>query len=289
MIKWDDTLIDAIARRRVVIVLGAGVSSNAKNTDGKSPKKWKDLLEGYKSLVSRGKKTVIQKLIDQDNYLTACEVIKSCLESDKYIRELEAEYQNARYEPAKIHEHIFNLDSRLIITPNIGNIYETYATTITHGDVKIKTYKDSDIIDCIRKYSYLIIKMHGSINSPTDLIFTHKEYSNARIAYSQFYQIMSALALTNTFFFIGCGQNDPDIRLLFEDQFLRYPTTIRHYFTITKDYSKTDESVIFANTMNIKYVEYSGKDNHKELTDSLGELVDLVKERRGILASANSW
>ncbi|MCL8034387.1 SIR2 family protein, partial [Pseudomonas aeruginosa] len=63
----------------------------------------------------------------------------------------------------------------------------------------------------------LIIKIHGSVDSTDKLIFTRKDYSEARTKYRNFYQIIEALSLTHTFIFIGCGTNDPDIRLLLED------------------------------------------------------------------------
>jgi hypothetical protein len=289
MIKWDDNLVYDIARRKVVLFLGAGVSCNAKNNAGKAPKNWNELLLHLVNNIETTKQKQVKKLIKDNNFLTACELIKSYIDPNEYIRLLEREYQTPRYNYDKIHENIFNLDSRIVITPNIDNIYETYANTITNGDIKTKTYKDCDIITCIRNNAYLIIKMHGTINTPNELIFTHKEYSEARIKYAHFYQIIQALALTHTFFFIGCGQNDPDIRLIFEDQYLRYPTSAKHYFTITKDSAKIDATKIFAETMNLKLIEYSKDNNHKELSDSLEELVPYVRNAREELAKLTNW
>ena len=49
MIEWNAELIDAIARRRSVIVIGSGVSRNATNAAGVRPETW----EGFLSIASQ--------------------------------------------------------------------------------------------------------------------------------------------------------------------------------------------------------------------------------------------
>jgi hypothetical protein len=46
MIEWDSELVQAIARRRCVVVLGAGVSRNSINNAGKIPDTWEEFLHG---------------------------------------------------------------------------------------------------------------------------------------------------------------------------------------------------------------------------------------------------
>ena len=50
------------------------------------------------------------------------------------------------------------------------------------------------------------------------MIFTHKQYSNARCNYSSFYKLIDSLILTHTFIFLGCAIDDPDIELTLENE-----------------------------------------------------------------------
>lgn len=293
MISWPDKLIDSLARRKCVIFIGSGVSANSKNEGGVSPKTWEDLLATMKDKITNDKiKKEIDKLISEKNYLTACGILTHELKTHDYIDTLEKEFSEPHFNHAKIHEFILNLDSRIIITPNFDSIYDTYARSTMHGDVKIKTHKEhDDILDSIRTNKYLIIKMHGTIESPKDLIFSQQQYAEARIKYNFFYNIISALALTHTFLFIGCGQNDPDIKMIFEDNYFKYKCSHPHYFIRAKKRTRgTDVTgTIFSNLLNLEFLEYTAAKDHSKLTDSLEQLVDLTAQKRLLLASTVGW
>ena len=74
MINWDDALIEAIGRRRSVIVIGSGISRNSKNIHGKRPETWENFLKS--AAKSIGNPVSVTALINQRDYLTACDVIK---------------------------------------------------------------------------------------------------------------------------------------------------------------------------------------------------------------------
>lgn len=83
MIAWGDELVSAIARRRSVIMIGSGVSRNSTNADGKRPATWVDFL---KSAAAKIDSPVIAELIDQRDYLTACELIKKKVGDDVFCK-----------------------------------------------------------------------------------------------------------------------------------------------------------------------------------------------------------
>lgn len=49
------------------------------------------------------------------------------------------------------------------------------------------------------------------------------------------------------------------------------------------------EQTIYASTMNLEFILYDPVDNHKELTDSLGELVTKVSAERDQMAATKNW
>lgn len=287
MINWPVNLVSDIARRRCVLVLGAGVSKNSTNAAGIRPKDWKEfLIESSKDLAS---KTEINRQIKSGDFLTACELVKKELGRDDFNTLIKDEFLIPRFNHALIHEHIYNLDSRIVITPNFDKIYDTYATTISQGSTVIKKFTDEDIVDCLRRVEPLIIKIHGSVDATDNLIFTRKDYSEARTKYRNFYQIIEALSLTYTFVFIGCGTNDPDIRLLLEDFTFKYPLNKQHYIVMPKNALNNKVKEIIKETMSLKILEYDSNNYHKLLTDSLEELVTKVDLKRQEIATLQSW
>lgn len=287
MITWPTNLIEDIARRKCVLVLGSGVSKNSTNGAGDRPKDWKEFLRSASENVIG--KTEIQKQIRSGDYLTACELIKKELGRDDYNTLVRNEFLTPAYQPADIHKHIFNLDSRIVITPNFDKIYDTYANTVSNGNIIVKKYNETDVADCIRRPEPLIIKIHGSVESPDNLVFTRKDYSEARTKYRDFYHLIDALSITHTFIFIGCGTNDPDIRLILEDYSFRFSQNKKHYIIMSKNAVHPKVREIISETMSLKSILYDPKDHHKELTDSLEALVNCVELKREDLAVTRKW
>lgn len=287
MIDWPKDLISDIARRRCIIFLGAGISRNSENNKGRRPKTWESFLKEIANTICHNQH--IKKLINENDYLTACDVIKRRIGRDAFTRSLRDEFLTPGYKPAPIHEHVFNLDSRIVATPNFDKIYETYANAKANASIVVKHHYDTDVTDAIRDEGRLILKIHGSIDSPDRMIFTRSDYAKARNDYRPFYQILDALAMTNTFLFLGCGVNDPDLKLLLEDAFFRHPLTRKHVMVLPKRNIHTDIAIIIEETMNLQILTYSSANDHIELTDSLKDLALRVEANRDKLRENSNW
>ena len=287
MISWPPALVSDIARRRCVIVLGAGISRNSTNPSGRRPKTWEAFLGDAAQSFSPRKH--VKELLSRNDYLTACEVIKRKLGRDVFIGMLRDEFLTPGYQPAPIHDHIFALDSRIVATPNFDKIYETRANASANGTIVLKHHYDPDVADIIREDGRLILKIHGSIDSPDRMIFTRSEYAKARSEYRSFYQILDSLAMTHTFLFLGCGTNDPDLKLLFEDVFFRHPHSRKHAMALPRGSLHNDVAKIVEETMNLRIITYSSASNHQELTVSLQELGVIVENKRDELRRSGNW
>lgn len=287
MINWHADIIEDIARRKCVIFIGAGVSKNSTNAAGVRPKDWREFLDHASDKTS--KPAVIRRLIRQGDFLTACEVIRNDLGREDFNHLVRTEFQTPEFQHADIHKHIFNLDSRIIATPNFDKIYDVYAEHTTFGNINIKTYYDDDIADVIRRPEPVILKVHGTITSPDRLIFSRKDYSKARTESRNFYQVLDALSITHTFIFIGCGPNDPDVRLLLEDYNYRFRFNKKHFIISPKNATDKHVLSILEDTMSLRTIEYDSRNNHIELTESLETLVSIVETRRQELADTMKW
>lgn len=204
MIDWPEKLIDSIARRRSVLFLGSGISANSKNASGKKPATW-DMFLSQIVINQRAKigshEAEILELLDEKKYLIVCELIVDIIGQTEFGEEAQEEFRRPKYLPAEIHKTIYSLDSKIVITPNVDKIYDECATTESHSSVVVKKYYDTDLAKYLRTNAYLVIKAHGTVDETPKMIFTHKQYSNARCNYSSFYKLIDSLILTHTFVF----------------------------------------------------------------------------------------
>ena len=200
------------------------------------------------------------------------------------------EFQQPGYRSAPIHENIYNLDASIVISPNFDNIYDTYASTTSSGTLMVKDHTDTDIINyLVGGETRLLLKTHGTVNSPHDIIFTRSGYARARTKYVLFYEIIRSLILTHRFLFLGCGIDDPDIRAMFEDVQFAHDGMPFHYMTMPSGEIPDEVLSVVGATMKIRFLQYSANDGHQELTDSLSDLVQKVDAFREQKASDQKW
>jgi len=289
MIDWPISLIDSISRRRCVVMIGAGVSKNAVNAVGKRPAAWEEFLKGCLADIPDGE--FIEALLDKKDYLSACEIIKIKLGEDAFVDKVQDEYQRAGYRHASIHESIYNLDVSIVATPNFDTIYDSYAQGVSAGTLIVKTHISDDIANYLHGgNTRLLLKTHGSANDPQNIIFTRRDYAEARTKHVLFYEILKSLALTHTFLFIGCGTDDPDIRTLFEDIQFAHGRMPFHYMTLPAGEVHSDLLEISSRAMRVKFLSYSPENGHEELSLSLAELAGRVEEYRSeCLRTSQKW
>ena len=288
MISWDDDLVQAIGRRRSVVVIGSGVSRNSANAHGKSPETWERFLKAASNQI--GDPPPLLDLIQQKDFLTACDIIKKKLGQQDFLLLIRKEYQQPGYIAADIHKHIYDLDSSIVISPNFDNIYETYASAVSAGTLITKDHTSDDLINYLGGGdTRLFIKTHGSANAPGHVIFTRADYAEARTKYVLFYEILKSLVLTHRFLFLGCGVDDPDIRAMFEDVRFAHGHMPFHYMTTPSGEVHPEVRSVIGETMKMRFLEYSPAAGHQELTDSLRELVQKVEAFRDEKATDRKW
>lgn len=288
MIKWPKEVIDAVARRRAVLFLGAGVSMNSQNDTGVRPPSWEVVL---RKGIDRceGSKAEMKRLLKSGDFLSCCQLIKHKLNLN-WVAYLEEQFLEPKFKSAEIHKEIFELDASIVATPNFDKIYDDFATKQTDDLLKIKKYYDEDIPRVLRGGvdQRLILKIHGCIDTPDRLIFTREDYAIARHGYYNFYRALDSLFLTNMFIFVGCSMSDPDLNLLLEQYSRSFAGAPAHYVLLSGRFSE-DYKRLLASSFNLNILSYSPNDNHKELLDSIRELKGLVLNRRDDIGDRRLW
>ena len=287
--QFDSPLIDAIARRRCILYLGAGVTASCSSESGARAPGWDGFLEGACDRVKTSAKSRLAKrLIRKQDYLTACDVLKSELDDewDIYLKEC---FQNPRYRVSELQKTIFQLDASVVLTPNFDNVYASYVASETQNTTTIHNYYDSDTGRILRQGGRAVVKVHGSLNEPTKMVFTRSAYAHARNNYPAFYELMHALFITNTVFFIGTSLSDPDLLLFLENMKQIHASAPFHYMTTPTGEIDRNLDEFVKNNYNIKLARYKSSGDHVELQESLKGLVDAVSERREELKITGGW
>ena len=288
---WPKNLIKDIARRRAVLFFGSGISQNCFAIDKHTrPKSWIVFLqEALKGVQDKKVNREVKKLIRQNDLLTACEVIKREIGRANFIELVKSEFQAPGYVAAPIHDHLWKLDLKITITPNFDNIYETYVAPKSNGTFTTKIYNDNDIADSLRRDERVLIKSHGTITKPNDLIFTRVDYAKARNENGEFYELLDSLLRTHTFLFVGCGIDDPDIRLLLENYCFRHRYAQNHYFAIANNRLSIQTKEVLEETLKIEFIEYKYTADHINLTNGIADLVKEVELKRDEIGKSQNW
>lgn len=290
MFNWPNDLVSDIARRTCVLYIGAGVSANSSSAKGISPPTWEAFLRSCLTKINKADCAFIEQLLSQKDLLSACEVIIDKIGTAEFNNVAQDAFRRPGFKPASIHETIYNLDARLVITPNVDKIYEQYAQATSCGTIVVKKQTEHDISNFIRSTDRVILKAHGSIDAPNEMIFSKYQYNEARYKYSGFYKLLDSLALTHTYVFIGCGLNDPDIRLTLENYNFGFPGCKPHYFVAADTAMNPDLEQSLLKNCNLKVIKYDNSDGkHEKLLPALNDLVALVEDERNKIAGSQNW
>ena len=290
MFNWPNDLVSDIARRTCVLYIGAGVSANSSSAKGISPPTWEAFLRSCLTKINKADCAYIEQLLSQKDLLSACEVIIDKIGTAEFNNVAQDAFRRPGFKPASIHETIYNLDARLVITPNVDKIYEQYAQATSCGTIVVKKQTEHDISNFIRSTDRVILKAHGSIDAPNEMIFSKYQYNEARYKYSGFYKLLDSLALTHTYVFIGCGLNDPDIRLTLEHYNFGFPGCKPHYFVAADTAMNPDLEQSLLKNCNLKVIKYDNSDGkHEKLLPALNDLVALVEDERNKIAGSQNW
>lgn len=248
------------------------------------------ILRSCLTKINKADCAYIEQLLSQKDLLSACEVIIDKIGTAEFNNVAQDAFRRPGFKPASIHETIYNLDARLVITPNVDKIYEQYAQATSCGTIVVKKQTEHDISNFIRSTDRVILKAHGSIDAPNEMIFSKYQYNEARYKYSGFYKLLDSLALTHTYVFIGCGLNDPDIRLTLENYNFGFPGCKPHYFVAADTAMNPDLEQSLLKNCNLKVIKYDNSDGkHEKLLPALNDLVALVEDERNKIAGSQNW
>jgi hypothetical protein len=278
---WPKSLIEELASRRCIVFLGAGASAGCFNRENppRKPPTWKELLEEIKKIaIDKGTIPVVDALIKKDKFLDAAEVLFGSINTADFTELMRDIMAKPKYQPSDFHKHVLNLDPKIVVTTNYDDIYDNYCKTgVDQGLYNVCKYYETHLVSDLRSSVRQIIKAHGCITNPSEIVLTRSQYFRARQNYPNFYKVLDALFLTNTLLFLGYSISDPDIQLVLENSNITYKS--HPHYALVEEGMEISIKKAYKETFNIDFIEFP-KRNFSKANEMLNELVLRVINRR---------
>ena len=263
----------AIEKDELVLFIGAGLSWNLKNTEGKALGGWKDMVSSMLSYLNKEDYITDE---EQKSYekLEPIDALKKLEKKDEPIgKEEVGDFIKCYFELEKgndlsLQKDLFSLSTK-IITTNYDIALEEAAPELKSK----KAYKTKGFeLEKIRNNPTFLFKLHGCIEDLKSLILFPSDYDDLYNSKSQdAEQVLKALdnlIYNKTFLFIGTGMGDPQITSFFEKiKSVKGKHSQKHYIITPKPLNK---SLNFLTRIEIN--------DYAEIPSVIDQLVD-IKEK----------
>ena len=221
----------------------------------------------------------IRDLIGKEKFLDAAEIIVENISVANYTDYLRNILQLPKFSPSAIHEAVFRIDPKVVITTNYDDIYDNYCKLgASANGYNICRHNETHLVSDLRSTYRSIVKAHGCISNIANTILTRSQFFEARLKYSNFYKILDSLFLTNTILFIGYSMTDPDIQLVLENSHISAIGSHPHYACLADNMNPTLKRVMHK-TYNIELIEFQAG-NFAQLETGLRDLANDVESYR---------
>lgn len=285
---WPGDLVRELVDRRGLIFLGAGASRSCESAAGVRLPDWAGLLDYLAENLKDDELATYKDMVRRSRLLDAAQLIRDSV-PDRIVHDaLLSTFNDARIKPGPLYDAVNLLDQPVVLTTNYDRLYERFWDELEPDpgggspQLMVSTHLENDIVDHLRAGRRLLVKMHGSVAKPRDIVLSRSDYSRARTKNATFYQTVSALMLTRTMLFIGSGFNgDPDIDLLLEDAAFTAKSAYPHYALLPSG-RHASELRSLRSAFNVEVLEYpvTPAGGHAALVDRLAELAEIVEQAR---------
>jgi len=216
------SLIDAIRHKMCVPFVGAGLS---RAYDSANYPAWKDLLRELIhearscGSISSADKRDLERMLSEGRHLMVAEVLKHRLPHDAYVTILENRFSpESRRKRSTVHELLFELSPRLIITTNYDRIIEDTFAGRTGLSMTVVTHSDPGAVQRRLQESHrserpFLFKLHGSIDDTGSMVLSEGDYRMLIHDHVGYQTVLASVFIHYTVLFLGFSLNDYELLL----------------------------------------------------------------------------
>ena len=263
-------LKEAIEKDELVLFIGAGLSWDLKNTEGKTLGGWKEMVSSILSFL-KDKEYITAEEQQSYDKLEPIGALKKLEDKGISRREigdfLKRYFTLEKAQEFPKHQKAFRLSTK-IITTNYDRAFEIAFPELQ----EIKAYKTKDYeLNKLKKDPIFLFKLHGCIEHIDSMVLFPSDYdklykSTGREAEHALYALRN-LIFNKTFLFIGTGMGDPQITSFFEEIKRTQGIYNQEHFIIT--FEPLKESLNFLTPIKVNKKE--------EILDVIDQLLDIKK------------
>ncbi|MEN3226509.1 SIR2 family protein [Methylorubrum rhodesianum] len=281
MASFNADLLDDLARQRVVLFLGAGVSSSATTRAGGRIKGWERFLIDACDAVEQGLSTQVRQLIEAKDFLLASELLQQAL-GEVWERMIIEEFGQMA-DPSELHDATISLDQRIILTTNFDKLIEVSWEAKLGNDThlpRVVSSLDAGHFSILKDHrGKYLVKIHGTVDNPNNIVFSRSDYIRLAFGNPTYTAFLEVLLLSYTFVFIGFSMDDPAIVSLMEMYALRYPKSRPHYILSPK--GRPDNILeINRRLRKLLAIQYEPDASHSHLPPLLRDLAEQMRQKR---------
>lgn len=288
-VDWPSSLVQELADRRAIIVVGSGLSAQSRANDGSSPPTWSGLVEHLvdRCILSQPDKEELGELVASKQFPQAAQGVRDKANPQEFAAVLRAALQRPSFAPSAAHNAIAAIDAPVVINLNFDRIYENLCLSLNADSYVISHYFNEDFVRNIRSPQRVLMKLHGSVDDPARCIFSSSDYRAAQTNNAAVFETVAALLRTRTVLFIGCGfQGDPDVDRLLTENALKLPGSYPHFALLPNSGTSTAFDSALQDGLNVDFIRYPIDDSgeldrrHIAFSEALEDLRDQVLESR---------
>ena len=271
------TLLDDFMNNRVVPMVGAGFSKNAKLPDGFKMPDWNELGKNIGKYIPDYSFT---------NAIDALSLFESQFSRVKLVEFLSSSLRINEIQPGDAHRSFCELFFDIICTTNFDFLIEQtlqesqrpHSIIISEDRLPINTYEKTKII-----------KLHGDFNHPNRMVITENDFDTFVDKNKVLTTYIANIFITQTLFLVGYSFDDLDTRSLWSIIHERLGTLARPAYTVLVDANPIE--IARFERRNVKVINLKGqKSNYSKILNEffieLKQYIELNKPKQ-LLATNN--
>ncbi|MDY7095498.1 MAG: SIR2 family protein [Acidobacteriota bacterium] len=262
-VKPPAALLEYLAEGRCVLFVGAGLSAWS------GMPSWNALLEILCQELTEddpdGREArELGRLRDDGNYLQVAEYCRDGLGSYRFHEILRNTLQPDSDEVPAPHRLLVNLPFAGIVTTNYDALLENSFAQMGKTVPRVLTHEDrSSLGSLLFERRPFVLKAHGDLDREETLVLTARDYREVIHANPAFAEVFSAILLTHSILFIGYSLQDPDFRLLLDQQLTVFDGNVPPRYALMSGLGSIQRDVLWKSA-SIKVLPYATEPGHRD-------------------------
>ncbi len=272
-----DSLLKQINAGKCAVFVGAGVSA------GSGFPAWDRLLLDTIQVkleskdISQAHADEMRALLsrrDAESYLTVAQELSDRLSDSEFKRHIAKVFRASTIKPSSAHNEIVKKPFAMAMTTNYDKLVENaYAKKMGEVPTILMYDQASAVADAMWSDSFFLLKAHGSIEDPSKMIITERDYRNVVFRQPGYRSAISAIFTTRTVLFVGASLADPELKLLMSfihDSF--HGGGAEHYALLPRGVVTEVIRTRWKKDYKVQIITYEASPNHIEVEEFLKTL-----------------